>query len=384
MNKRRVYLAVLLVSILILLSSAVYAQGLLNSVLTPFKQLDIGAAYENPTTAYILDSIIYFIILIGAAQFALSKQFEGRGGKAVIIGMGIALSISAVMFERKYGFRLGTVFGPLAIIIVVLIFLVAAYRIVQALGVGGKYAGMLAFSFLFFYVSSQLPSVESWFMSNPNDMIVTIWLFLQLFALVFLIWGLVGVIASLAGIGGGGALSKAGDFLGDKGAGGGGGDKEEPLRDHGEVPEPGSVPREEEQFDYRNPGIVDVEVVDLKGNHVSGAQVTLTGASSGKPWHRAFWRKRGPYYSGVTGDDGKVHFPGVPSGNMRLSVTSIGYTFYELSIDNIRTTYIIVKPGDTATEVLVRMKKITKEPLPAIEGLAAEVDGSYKLKGVIR
>src|SRR3989344_4218017 len=113
MKKRHIYLAVFILFILSLVSTSVYAQGILGTVLGPFERINIGATYERYW--YVIDSIMYFIILVGVAQYVFSKQFEGRGGKAIIIGVGVSLAIAASLFEYRNNFKLIAAFGPIAI-----------------------------------------------------------------------------------------------------------------------------------------------------------------------------------------------------------------------------------------------------------------------------
>lgn len=372
MQKRQIYLVMLILVLLGVFSSAVYAQGMLDTVLRPLERINIGKAYEDHW--YIIDCIMYFIILVGVSQYVFQEQFKGSGGKAIIIGMGVSLSVAAAFFEYKNGFRLLEVFGPIAIIVVVLLFMVGIYKFAKALGAGGRGFAMLAFAFLFFYITAMMPSLTGWFANNSSEFIRLIWALLNILAIVFLIWGLIDVISSLAKLGGGGAgaAGGGGDTGGDRGDTGRG-------RDQGRADEPGGEgPPKEEDFDYGNPADVTTLVTDVDDEPIKGATVTITGPRSGWPRHWPTWRRRGPYWTGKTGNDGRTPTISVPAGNLRFDVRHPGYSFFDLVREGRRytTTYQIVKPNDTV-EIHVRLRRFEREPEPEILNIQPTDAGVY-------
>lgn len=378
MKKRQIYVALFILALLGLLSSAVYAQSMLDPVLKPFERVNIGQIYARYW--YIIDCVMYFIILVGVSQFALSKQFEGRGGKAVIIGVGVSLAIAASYFEYKTKFMLIATLGPLAVIAVIILFLVAIYKFATALGGEGSTFGMLAFAFLFFYVSAMMPQVAAWF--NRYEWTKLIWALLNILAIVFLIWGMIRLISSIASGGKEGRESWLDRLRGKEP-----GERERKEKGPGRVPEPsGEEIPPEEALDYKNPGRVLALVTDLNNKPLQGVEVILTGAKSGKPWQLPFWRRRGPFWRAETGPEGTVEID-VPSGNLRVEASAKGWRFYDVSCENMKTTYILVKPGD-ATRIVIRMRKIEVEPNPKILGIDVRrgelpEENRYYIKGRI-
>ena len=53
-----------------------------------------------------IDAIIAFLIFFGVAKVTLGKRFEGRGGRAIIIGIGLALSTGFLLMEKTLNFSL--------------------------------------------------------------------------------------------------------------------------------------------------------------------------------------------------------------------------------------------------------------------------------------
>ena len=64
-------------------------------LLKPFEYLDISSLYNN--YSFIIDAIIAFLIFFGVAKVTLGKRFEGRGGKAIIIGISSNPGITVVV-----------------------------------------------------------------------------------------------------------------------------------------------------------------------------------------------------------------------------------------------------------------------------------------------
>src|SRR3972149_5835009 len=81
------------------------ATRLFRAAFAPFEHLDLVFLYERYWPA--LDLLIYLIFFTGLSMTALHKQFEGRGGKAVIVAVSMALSLALTLAERQFGFRLG-------------------------------------------------------------------------------------------------------------------------------------------------------------------------------------------------------------------------------------------------------------------------------------
>lgn len=212
MNKRRIYLVLLILVLFGVFSSAVYAQGMLDTALTPLENLKLGEVYANHP--YVIDTILYFIILVGMSQFVFSEQFKGSGGKAIVIGMGVSLSIAASYFEYTHSFKLLEAFGPIAYFSIIILGLVGMYKFATALGGSGRIAGMLAYALLFYYTAAQMPWIETWLKSKGLEWI---WAMLNLLALVFAVWGIIELISAVArGTAVAAGAGRAADFVRDR------------------------------------------------------------------------------------------------------------------------------------------------------------------------
>ncbi|PIN87013.1 hypothetical protein COV19_01690 [Candidatus Woesearchaeota archaeon CG10_big_fil_rev_8_21_14_0_10_44_13] len=180
--------------VFVMLSSAAYAQT------NPIERALFAVGGIGPLYAryfYAIDSVMYAIILIGAAQYALHKQFEGRAGKAMIIGLGSSLAIAASFFEYKQGasgFRLIGGFAPVAAILTLVLFCIFFYRLFTAIGAKGKIAAKLMYSIGFFYINAQFPAIGRWAMSKGGWLAFT-WSIMEALAIVLFIWGMIEVIS---------------------------------------------------------------------------------------------------------------------------------------------------------------------------------------------
>jgi len=86
------------------------------SLNVPLYGLNVGSIYAQ--YSLIVDSMLLVLILVGATQFSLGKHFgKDKGGKAVIIGVGVSLAVAAILLEYRTGYRLGNLW-PIAIFII--------------------------------------------------------------------------------------------------------------------------------------------------------------------------------------------------------------------------------------------------------------------------
>lgn len=126
MNKK-IFLLLLISVFIIGLSTNVLAQSVFDDVLGALAgdRFDIKETYDK--YGGFIDFFIYVIIFVGISQFALVKHFKGPGGKAVIIGVAIALSLGAAYWGSANNFRLIKL-GVLAVGIVTIILIYALYK----------------------------------------------------------------------------------------------------------------------------------------------------------------------------------------------------------------------------------------------------------------
>ncbi len=79
--------------------------------------------------------IIYLIVFIGLSQTILSKKFQGRGGKAVVISVGLILTIAMITAEKSFGFNIKT-FGPVAVWIIIFLISTVLFHTIKHIGAG--------------------------------------------------------------------------------------------------------------------------------------------------------------------------------------------------------------------------------------------------------
>jgi hypothetical protein len=227
-KKRFSYLLLLALSI-VLYAEIAYAAPL-DMLLQPLAKLNIAQIYQS--YGYVIDCMLYFMILIGAAQVGLKKQFESdkQAAKIIVMGVGLALAISVSVWEARSGFRLGN-FWPLAVIIILMTFAFTFYNFVKKISDLNKGMTLLAFAFMFYFMQGMVPSLAAWFNNNPNEWIRLIWALLNIIALFCLIWGVVELIKGISG--------------GDSGASGGGSGGQGPRGPSGPAGPGGPRPRTE-------------------------------------------------------------------------------------------------------------------------------------------
>ena len=92
-----------------------------------------------------IDALVFVLIFVGLARAVFEKRFPGRGGKAMIVGVGLSLAIGMVWAEVEYGFSLKS-FGPMAAGIVLLLLLTMLFQVGRTMGFSRKASlGLMAF-----------------------------------------------------------------------------------------------------------------------------------------------------------------------------------------------------------------------------------------------
>jgi len=92
--------------------------------------LDLGWIYARWPAA--IDSVVYFTVFLGVAQVTLGRRFDGRGGQALVIGVGVALAVAATTAAQTVGFTLAQL-GPYAWGVLLLVLGVTAYDFLRRL-----------------------------------------------------------------------------------------------------------------------------------------------------------------------------------------------------------------------------------------------------------
>ena len=128
-------------------------------LLKPFEYLDISSLYDQ--YSLIIDAIIAFFIFFGIAKVTLGNRFEGRGGKAIIIGVGLGLSTGFLLMERTLNFSLRS-FGPLAVAIILILVGFVFYNLLLSLGF--NHTNSICLAYIIDYLSLKLvsPTIFDW------------------------------------------------------------------------------------------------------------------------------------------------------------------------------------------------------------------------------
>ncbi len=96
------------------------------SALTPWETIfDPTHVYLRYST--VIDFFVFALVFIGIAHFSLRKKFPGRAGRAVSLGIGLALAFSMISVEKKYHFTLSS-FGTVAIVLLTFLFGIMVYH----------------------------------------------------------------------------------------------------------------------------------------------------------------------------------------------------------------------------------------------------------------
>lgn len=119
----------------------------LDNIFEPFAGINLAATYDKAPN--FIDALFYFLFFIGIAQFTLRKQFEGKGGTAVIIAFGLALALGLAIWTSRIGFRLGDRIGPIAGALFAIIFFVFIVKMLK-----GDQEGLVGPSFWIGYAAA--------------------------------------------------------------------------------------------------------------------------------------------------------------------------------------------------------------------------------------
>jgi len=168
----------------VILSSIAYAAPTIwDQVFSPFAGLP--AAYGR--YSFFIDGILAFIIFYGLVQFSLGKSLGGdaKGGKTIIVGISLVLSIGLAVWEKTSGFRLAN-FGWIAMIIFVGFITFIIYKGMIGFGIHKTTAIAAAYATFFFVttfygiaqrIEAQVPVLSG--LMSIFFYIVLIWLFFK-------------------------------------------------------------------------------------------------------------------------------------------------------------------------------------------------------------
>ncbi len=187
MKKTAVTILLLLAGALVLSSlSAAAAPLTVEDLFRPFEYLNLTEVYDHYSA--LIDFFIYTLIFVGLAQATLARLYEGRGGRAVAIGVGLSLATAAVIAEETYHFSLKS-FGPYATTLTILALGIMTFSTLTRVGMQKTPSAGLAYIIAFFGVNTVAPEFFQWLNKTAP--------LLGAAALLALLLSLLGVLASL-------------------------------------------------------------------------------------------------------------------------------------------------------------------------------------------
>jgi hypothetical protein len=125
----------------------------------PLEHIDFSGLYTS--YAVLIDLAVYLLVFIGLAQVTLGKRFQGSGGKAVIIGIGVCLAVSLAIAEQALGFSLRS-FGPVAAGLFLAVLGVMIFQLVKHLGGSTEFSGSIAYINVMLLVVATVPGFFGW------------------------------------------------------------------------------------------------------------------------------------------------------------------------------------------------------------------------------
>lgn len=186
---RQLWKRLFLPMLFLLTLTSIAQAGLLEDAFAPLRDLDVASFYA--TYSSVIDAIIYCIIFVGLAQVTLGKRFGNtRGGKAVVVGVGLALALSLVIMEQALDFSIAQ-FGPYAGVMFVILAASVLFYLLKTLGVDNIGSFCTSYVVVYFMLRAVLPSFFYWVQANAPGLhgLIALGALICLFAAV---WKLVG------------------------------------------------------------------------------------------------------------------------------------------------------------------------------------------------
>ena len=186
-----ILLAVLLALVVL---PGVQAQTFLDDVFgSLFKGFGVAGFYDRNHS--IIDFILLAIIFIGLSSMTLGKRFEGRGGQAVSVAVGIALTFAIMVWmtsQKPEPYTLAK-FGVIAGIILIGVLAVALFELLKLLGAKGH----VAFAFTYILIYTVFKAIDfgvfKW-LENNASVILGLLALAYAGAIVIFIWGIIDMI----------------------------------------------------------------------------------------------------------------------------------------------------------------------------------------------
>jgi hypothetical protein len=183
---------VLFISVLFFLALAaqVYAQqsNFLNDIFDPFKGIDVPATYDRYQP--FIDAFLYFVFFISVAKVTLSKRFQGPGGNALVVSIGLILAIAMSWWASSIGFNLKS-FGIIAAAIFVGVIFFSIFAFIRHQGGNVAAASALGYVLVFLLMMGIMPEFIRQMRETPG--LKTIWGFANIIFLIALIIAIMGI-----------------------------------------------------------------------------------------------------------------------------------------------------------------------------------------------
>jgi len=146
-----------------ILPNAITGLDFLQEGLRPLEYLDISQLYSRYSV--FIDFAIYLMVFVGISQLTLGNRFQGRGGKAIAIAIGVSLALSLAVTEKYLGFSIKSL-GPIAVAIFLAILSVMIYRLIKQLGGSFAVSGSLAYIIILLFLTATMPGFFAWINRN--------------------------------------------------------------------------------------------------------------------------------------------------------------------------------------------------------------------------
>ena len=160
-NKKGLMIFVSLMFFLLLASFV--SANLLTEILSPFETTNFSEIYDSYYS--IIDFIIYTILFVGLSQVSLGRHFDSRGGKSVVVAIGLVLAIALTISESALGFNLRS-FGPLAAAIFIFFVGLVIYLGIKSAGMESVGAISISLVLTYFSIRSVSPGFFDWMINN--------------------------------------------------------------------------------------------------------------------------------------------------------------------------------------------------------------------------
>lgn len=127
--------------------------------LDPLRYLPLSQLYAQFSS--VIDFFVYLLIFLGLAQWSLESRFQGRGGKALTVGIGTALALSLSLAENRFSFSiasLGVLAGAIALILVGIVL----FPLAQKVGLKTSTAVMAVVALIYLGIGILTPEAYNW------------------------------------------------------------------------------------------------------------------------------------------------------------------------------------------------------------------------------